>query len=77
MDKYVATIFLASIVAVATWGIFGHGNDDRRKWEYKSYHGVMGQVLQLDELGAEGRELVAVCPMERDGQATFYLKRKK
>jgi len=46
-----------------------------QRWEYKSVKGASEQ--ELNQLGAQGWELVAVVMSEKEGVRRFYFKRLK
>jgi hypothetical protein len=77
----VACVILTSVVSIsATLPLAGAPappDAARTKWEYKSFNGIKEDVTQLDQLGADGWELVGVTANNTTNVSSFYLKRAK
>ena len=75
-------ILIIAIVFITGWSGRGQSASEEatnKAWEYKVIHHLNEQ--KLNELGAEGWELVTVLPAISSGSSTgvttFYLKRAK
>ena len=77
MKKAYGFIALVAVLVLFTWTGFGQKKNQRTvTWEYKLTGRASTGEQELNKLGAQGWELVAVNNDERDG-LTFYLKRAK
>jgi hypothetical protein len=66
------------LIALLGWTTSGQQKRTEKQWEYQFFGGYVSpdEVKRLNELGAQGWELVAIHPHDSD-HVDYFLKRAK